>query len=140
VPYGIRAQTEPLRILRSSAHGTLVRMMRSGRPLRAPPDLRDTSHVLTLTPEAVRAVVDLVVAQGPSSGGLRIAPGPPSAAERTWDYAVVREPFEGDLVVNAGRARVFVDPDAAPHLEHAVLDARVDNDDTLKTRFVVRTG
>jgi iron-sulfur cluster assembly protein len=96
--------------------------------------------VLTLTPEAVRAVVDVVVTQEPSgAAGLRIAPGPPSAADRTWDYAVAREPFEGDLVIEAGPARVFVDPDAAQQLEQAVLDAHVD-DDTLETRFVVRTS
>lgn len=65
--------------------------------------------------------------------------GAASAADRTWDYAVAREPFEGDLVIEAGPARVFVDPDAAQQLEQAVLDAHVD-DDTLETRFVVRTS
>jgi iron-sulfur cluster assembly protein len=91
--------------------------------------------VLTLTPEAVRAVVDVVVSQEPgSTAGLRIAPGPASAADRTWDYAVARQPFDGDLVIEAGPARVFVDPDAAQPLENAVLDAHVD-DDTLDTRF-----
>jgi iron-sulfur cluster assembly protein len=96
--------------------------------------------VLILTPEAVRAVVDVVVTQEPSgAAGLRIAPGPRSAADRTWDYAVAREPFEGDLVIEAGPARVFVDPDAAQQLEQVVLDAHVD-DDTLETRFVVRTS
>ena len=96
--------------------------------------------MLTLTPEAVRAVVDVVVTQEPSdSAGLRIAPGPPSAADRTWAYAVAPEPSDGDLVIEDGPARVFVDPDAAQELEHAVLDAHVD-DDTLETRFVVRVS
>jgi iron-sulfur cluster assembly protein len=96
--------------------------------------------VLTLTPEAVRAVVDVVVTQEPSgAAGLRIAPGPPSAAERTWDYAVAREPFDGDLLVEAGPARVFVDPDAAQQLKDAVLDARID-DNTLETHFIVLTS
>ena len=40
-------------------------------------------------------------------------------------------------VVEADRTRVFVDPDAAPQLEHAVLDAHVDAN-TLETRFVMR--
>ena len=94
--------------------------------------------MLTLTPEATRAVLDLVVARDPSAAaGLRISPGPPSTFEPTWDYAVEREPRPGDVVVEAGRTRVFVDPDAAPQLEHAVLDAHVDPN-TLETHFAVR--
>jgi iron-sulfur cluster assembly protein len=94
--------------------------------------------VLRLTPEAVRAIVDLVVAQDPGPGaGLRISAGPHSAFEQTWNYAVEREPLEGDLVIEEGRARVFVEPDAAPQLEHAMLDAHVD-ENTLEERFVVR--
>lgn len=96
-------------------------------------------RVLTLTPEAVRAVVDVVVAQDAApTAGLRISPGPPSAFdEQTWDYAVQREPFDGDVVVEDGPARVFLDPDAAERLEHAVLDAHVD-EDTLDVRFLIR--
>jgi iron-sulfur cluster assembly protein len=96
--------------------------------------------MLTLTSEAVRAVVDLVVAQDPAAGaGLRVSAGPPSAFEQTWNYVVVREPREGDVVIEDGPARVFVDPDAAQQLERAVLDAHSD-EDTLEPRFVVRMG
>jgi len=95
--------------------------------------------MLALTPEAVRAVVEFVVGRDASrTAGLRISPGPHSAFERTWDYSVEHEPFEGDLVIEDGPARVFVDPDAAKELEHAVLDAHVD-EQTLETRFIVRT-
>jgi Fe-S cluster assembly iron-binding protein IscA len=95
--------------------------------------------MLTLTPEAVSAVFDLVVgeAAGPAAG-LRISSGPPSAADRTWNYAVVHEPLQGDAVIEDGSARVFVDPDAAKELDDAVLDANVD-EQTLATRFIVRT-
>jgi Fe-S cluster assembly iron-binding protein IscA len=94
--------------------------------------------MLALTPEAVRAVVEFVVAQdaGPTAG-LRISPGPHSAVDRTWNYSVEHEPFRGDLVIEDGAARVFVDPDAAKELEHAELDAHVD-EQTLETRFIVR--
>jgi iron-sulfur cluster assembly protein len=96
--------------------------------------------MLTLTSEAVRAVLDLVVAQDPAAGaGLRISAGPPSAFEQAWNYAVVREPREGDVVIENGAARVFVDPDAAKQLERAVLDAHVD-EDTAEARFIVRMG
>jgi iron-sulfur cluster assembly protein len=94
--------------------------------------------MLVLTPEAVRAVLDFVVRQDAgTAAGLRISPGPHSAVDRTWDYSVVHEPFEGDLVIEDGGARVFVDPDAAKELEHGVLDAHVD-EQTLETRFIVR--
>ena len=66
------------------------------------------------------------------------SPGPHSAVDRTWDYSVVHEPFEGDVVIEDGRARVFVDSDAAKELENAVLDANVD-EHTLEPRFIVRT-
>jgi Fe-S cluster assembly iron-binding protein IscA len=94
--------------------------------------------MLALTAEAVRAVVDFVVAQdaGPNAG-LRVSPGPHSAVDRTWNYSVEHEPFGGDLVIEDGPARVFVDPDAASDLEHAELDAHVD-EHTLETRFIVR--
>jgi iron-sulfur cluster assembly protein len=96
--------------------------------------------VLTLTPEAVSAVIDVVVARdlGPTSG-LRISAGPASAVDGSWNYAVVPERSAGDVVVEDGAARVFVEPDAARELEDAVLDAHVD-EDTLDARFVVRTG
>jgi iron-sulfur cluster insertion protein len=94
--------------------------------------------MLALTAEAVRAVVEFVVAQdaGPAAG-LRISPGPHSAVDRTWDYTVEHEPSGGDLVIEDGPARVFVDPETAKELEHAVLDAHVD-EHTLETRFIVR--
>jgi len=96
--------------------------------------------MLTLTTEATRAVVDVVVAHDPGPGaGLRISPGPPSAFEETWDYAVVREPQEEDLVIDEGAARIFLDPEAASRLEDAVLDAHVD-ENTLEVRFIVRRG
>jgi len=95
--------------------------------------------MLVLTPEAVGAVVEFVVGQDAgTAAGLRISPGPHSAVDRTWNYSVVHEPFEGDVVIEDGRARVFVDGDAAKELEHAVLDANVD-EHTLEPRFIVRT-
>jgi len=94
--------------------------------------------MLALTPEATRAVQEFVIGQDAGSGaGLRISPGPPSAADRTWNYSVEHRPVDGDLVIEDGPARVFVDPDAAKELENSVLDAHVD-ESTLETRFIVR--
>jgi Fe-S cluster assembly iron-binding protein IscA len=94
--------------------------------------------MLVLTPEATRAVRDYVVSQDAGTdAGLRISPGPPSAADRTWNYSVEHEPFDGDLVIEDGSTRVFVDPDAAKELEHSLLDAHID-EHTLEIRFIVR--
>ena len=94
--------------------------------------------MLELTPEAVRAVVEFVVGRDAGqAAGLRISPGPHSTSEPTWNYAVEHEPYEGDVVIEDGPARVFVDPDAAKALEHAVLDAHV-HEQTLETHFIVR--
>jgi iron-sulfur cluster assembly protein len=94
--------------------------------------------MLALTPKAVRAVVEFVVAQDAApAAGLRISPGPHSAADRTWNYTVEHEPFQGDLVIEEGAARVFLQPDTARELEHAVLDGHVD-EQSLETRFIVR--
>ena len=96
--------------------------------------------MLALTPPAVRAVFEFVVRHDSGAdAGLRITAGPPSAADRTWNYAVVREPVAGDVVIEDGPARVFLDPDVASELEHSVLDAHVD-EQTLETRFIVRAG
>ena len=94
--------------------------------------------MLELTPEARRAVLALVVGQDAgATAGLRISPGPHSAADRTWDYTVVHAPYEGDVVIEEGGSRVFVDPDAATELQDAILDAHVE-EQSLDTRFVIR--
>jgi Fe-S cluster assembly iron-binding protein IscA len=85
--------------------------------------------VLALTPAAVQAVVDVVVRENPHEGaGLRIAPGPRSAGDQTYTFAVEAEPLPGDVVVEEGPARIFLDADAAPLLDDRLLDAHVDED------------
>jgi Fe-S cluster assembly iron-binding protein IscA len=95
--------------------------------------------MLELTPDAVRAVFDVVVAQdaGPTAG-LRISPGPHSAADQSWDISVEPAPFEGDVVIEDGPARVFVDADAVDALDDAVLDAHI-HEQAADTHFIVRT-
>jgi hypothetical protein len=72
--------------------------------MRIAPPSRHTSRMLALTPEAVGAVVEFVVGQDAgTAAGLRISPGRHSAVDRTWDYSVVHEPFEGDVMIEDGR-------------------------------------
>jgi Fe-S cluster assembly iron-binding protein IscA len=94
--------------------------------------------MLALTPEAVRAVVGFVVARMPAQ--LQDSESPPARIRRSTKPGTTpssTKPSEGDLVIDDGPARVFVDPDTAKNLEHAELDAHVD-ENTLETRFIVR--
>jgi iron-sulfur cluster assembly protein len=82
--------------------------------------------MLTLTTSAVEAVDMLLHSspEVPDDAGLRIGSTGPS--ELTIELAA--EPAPGDQVIEEGGARVFVDPDAAPLLENAQLEARQEGD------------
>jgi len=99
--------------------------------------------MLTLTDNARHAVQDIAVRAGlPEEGGLRIAES--EAKEGGFELSLVPAPVEGDEVIDAGGARVFVEPatstvladqklDAAPSPEGTgfLLTPQVDADDTL---------
>ncbi len=82
--------------------------------------------MLTVSPTAAEAISLLVehsdVAQ---SGGLRIAAGEPTDQGTPLALAIVEAP-QADDEVNAGTdATVYVEPQVAPYLAEAVLDAQV---------------
>lgn len=77
--------------------------------------------MLTLSQSAVEAVDGLLHhPEVPDDAGLRISP----AGESQLTIELAAEPAPGDQVIEEGGARVFVDPDAAPMLDDAELDAR----------------
>jgi len=81
--------------------------------------------MLTLSESAVEAVDNLL--QGPEvpdEAGLRID----TAGESQFSLEIAIEPAPGDQVIEERGARVFVDPEAAPMLDNAELDARRDGD------------
>jgi Fe-S cluster assembly iron-binding protein IscA len=81
--------------------------------------------LLTLSPSAVEAVDSLLDSpQVPDEAGLRIGSG----GESDLTLEIAPEPAPGDQVIEDGGARVFVDPEAAPMLEDAELDARRQGD------------
>ncbi|RLK47363.1 HesB/IscA family protein [Microbacterium telephonicum] len=85
--------------------------------------------MLTLTENATTAVKNLTAQLPTDTGGLRIS----EAAEPGAGYAVslAPAPEKGDVVVEEGGARVFVDPVATVQLDDRVLDARVDGDGSI---------
>lgn len=79
--------------------------------------------MLTLTNNAREAVLDLAERAGlPPDGGLRIAESDNSG---TFDLSLVPAPVDGDALVEAEGARVFVEPSTAALLADQQLDAAV---------------
>lgn len=82
--------------------------------------------MLTLSPSAVQAVDSLLHNhEVPEDAGLRID----TAGESQFTLEIVPEPAPGDQVIEEGGARVFVDSEAAPMLDDAELDARLEGDE-----------
>ena len=92
--------------------------------------------MLALTESAVSAIRNLTDQPAvPEGSGLRIATGtvPPNAstdneqpASRALTLAIQTEPQDGDQVLDAAGARLFLEPDAAAYLDDKALDASVD--------------
>lgn len=80
--------------------------------------------MLAVTDSAATAIRDITSAQDvPASAGLRIS------ADQTpgsLTLSVAAEPYEGDQIVDASGARVFLDVEAAQILDDKELDAGVD--------------
>jgi iron-sulfur cluster assembly protein len=81
--------------------------------------------MLTLSSSAVDAVDTILQSpEIPDDAGLRID----TAGESQFTIEIAPEPAPGDQVIEEGGARVFVDSEAAPMLDHAELDARREGD------------
>ena len=89
--------------------------------------------MLTLTENARTTVQDLADVAGlPETGGLRIAPA--AAPLEGFELVLVPEPAPGDVVVEAGRTNVFLEPTAHEALADQQLDA---DPSTPETSFTV---
>lgn len=90
--------------------------------------------MIALTENAVSAIRNLTEQPAvPDGSGLRIATGTVPVTEDTAEesrvltLAVETQPQEGDQVVDAGGARLFLEEDAATYLDDKALDAQVDS-------------
>ena len=77
---------------------------------------RAARNVIRMIPEETRHA---------DTAGLRIER--PDDAPDGFVVAPADEPARGDRVVEKDGARIFLDPDAAEHLQGAQLDARFDS-------------
>jgi iron-sulfur cluster assembly protein len=83
--------------------------------------------VLAITENAAEAIQTIVASspEAPEKGGLRIST-PPEGEQEKLELTIAAIPAEDDEVVEEHGARVFLDPEAASHLDDKVLDARVE--------------
>lgn len=79
--------------------------------------------MVTLTDNAVMVIRGLAEQQDEPQCGLRIATDPTAGSLM---LSLVPEPLDGDRVVDAEGARLFLDSDAALFLDDKALDAAVD--------------
>lgn len=98
--------------------------------------------MLLLTEAAAEVVKSVTSApQARDGAGLRIAssavePQSPDALQ----VSAATSPGENDSVVEAGGARVFIEPRAAAYLDDKVLDAQVDADGRAHFSLGVQEG
>ena len=86
--------------------------------------------MLTLTNDATTAIRDLISsAPLPDGGGLRIAATHHDDGRSGLALALVGQPGDGDQVVEADEARVFLEPAAAAALEDKTLDVQATLDE-----------
>jgi Fe-S cluster assembly iron-binding protein IscA len=94
--------------------------------------------VLTVTDNAATAIRDITGHQDvPPGAGVRIA-GDPSAGSLTLRLAA--EPAQGDQVVDASGARVFLDSEAAAMLDDKALDAAGDGQGGVQFTLAEQAG
>jgi iron-sulfur cluster assembly protein len=80
--------------------------------------------MLAVTDNAASVIRDLTnQGEVPEGSGLRIAS---DATEGSLTLSLAPEPEEGDQIVDASGARLFLDPGAAIMLDDKELDAAVD--------------
>lgn len=86
--------------------------------------------MLAVTDNAAMAIRDLTTQQQvPADGGLRIAADAP---EGSLTLSLVAEPMEGDQLVDAAGARLYLDQVAAQLLDDKELDVAVDETGTVQ--------
>jgi iron-sulfur cluster assembly protein len=83
--------------------------------------------MLIITPtaaEAIRAIVDNT--DVPEEGGIRISVARQNGAQASLELAVSPAPMEGDAVLDAQGAHVFLDELAVLALDDKSLDAQIE--------------
>jgi Fe-S cluster assembly iron-binding protein IscA len=89
--------------------------------------------MLTMTDNAVLVIRDLANQQDVAEeGGLRIAADTDAGS---LSIELVEQPAQGDQVIDAQGARIFLDADAAELLNDTSVDATVDDEGVVQFGF-----
>jgi len=90
--------------------------------------------VLTITTDAATAIKGIVETADVEGAGLRIYAEPQNDSQASLEIALAPEPGQGDKIVDAEGATVYLEQNAADFLEDKQLDADVEGD---QVRFSV---
>jgi iron-sulfur cluster assembly protein len=102
-----------------------------GQPLFRAAGRGYAKAVLTLTPEATKAIERILSAPGVEAGaGMRLIAADPGDGQISSELHVelAEGPAEGDEVIEEARARVFVEDSLCGYLADKVLDAETVED------------
>jgi Fe-S cluster assembly iron-binding protein IscA len=84
--------------------------------------------MLMLTDTAAAVIKELAAQLDlPETAGLRISPTPEGTGETALAAVLAGAPDPQDSVVEVRHARVFLEPEAADHLNDKILDAETQN-------------
>ena len=90
--------------------------------------------MLTITTDAATAIKGIVETADVAGGGLRIFAEPQTDSQASLEIALAPEPGQGDQIVDAEGATVYLEQNAADFLQDKQLDADVEGD---QVRFSV---
>jgi Fe-S cluster assembly iron-binding protein IscA len=94
--------------------------------------------MLAVTDKAVGVIRDITTQQNlPEGAGLRIAADP---VADSLTLSVSPKPQDGDVVLDASGARIFLDFEAAQLLDDKALDAGTDDSGAVQFAVVVQPG
>lgn len=86
------------------------------------PQTADESGLLNVTEDAKEKIQSVIEDQGLEVEGLRISISGRSASAFEYGLGLEVEPDPGDIVVDCGEFKVFIDPESAENLKGATVD------------------
>ena len=78
--------------------------------------------MINLTDSAINAVRTAISGGGANIQGLRIMVQAGGCAGLKYSMGLVRDPAPGDILVEQGDVRVYVDADSEPHIKGTTVD------------------
>ena len=100
----------------------LLKKLKSKQPQAKQPETVQEPALLTVTEAAAQKIQSVVEDQGIEVQGLRVSISGRSASAFEYGLGLEVESAPGDIVVDCGDFKVFVDPESAEDLKGATVD------------------